>query len=145
MKDAYFKKQWIDSVFSHWQIFQTPPGFTTTKNPVESYNGKIKAFFTNRLKLNLVPALEIFKNDCIEPESSYVFNYATQKLVTRSLENNAKKLVDSKFVKLDEHLYEYNHINGQTSAINLSNRTCTCPETIKKGICLHLIRVAWYI
>ena len=59
-----------------------------------------------------------------------------------SLENNAKKLVDSKFVKLDEHLYEYNHTNGKTSTINLSNRTCNCPETIDKGICLHLLRVA---
>ena len=39
-------------------------------------------------------------------------------------------------------MYEYNHINGQTSTINLSNKTCTCPETINKGICLHLIRVA---
>ncbi len=90
-----------------------------------------------------MPALEIFKNDCIVPESSYVFNYATQKLVTISLENNAKKLVDSKFVKLDEHLYKYNHTNGQTSKINLSNRTCTCPETIDKGISLHLIGVAY--
>jgi hypothetical protein len=60
------------------------------------------------------------------------------RLFYKQIENK----VDSKFVKLDEHLYEYNHINGQTSTINLSNRTCTCPETIEKGICLHLIRVA---
>ena len=41
---VYFKKQWVDSNFSNWQIYQTPLGFTTTNNPKESYNGKIKAF-----------------------------------------------------------------------------------------------------
>ena len=56
---AYFKKQWMESEFCNWQIYQTPPGFTTTNNPIESYNGMLKAFFTNRLKLNLVPPLEI--------------------------------------------------------------------------------------
>jgi hypothetical protein len=54
----------------------------------------------------------------------------------------AKQLKESKFVKLDEHLYEYNHVNGQISTLNLSNQTCTCSDTIDKGICLHLIRVA---
>ena len=128
---AYFKKQWMESEFCNWQIYQTPPGFTTTNNPIESYNGKLKAFFTNRLKLNLVPPLEIFKNDCIIPESSFAFTYVTQKLVTIPLENKAK------------HLYEYNHVNGQISTINLSNQTCTCSDTIDKGICLPLIRVSF--
>jgi hypothetical protein len=73
----------------NWQIYQTQPGFTTTNNPIESYNGKVKAFFTNRFKLNLVPPLEIFKNDCIIPESSFAFTYVTQKLVTIPLENKA--------------------------------------------------------
>jgi transposase-like protein len=40
----YFKAQWMDSIFCNWQIFQTPPGFTTTNNPIESYNAMIKNF-----------------------------------------------------------------------------------------------------
>ena len=117
----YFKTQWIENIFSNWQIFQTPAGFTTTNNPVESYNAIIKRFFTNRLKLNLIPALEIFKNECIEPESSREFHYAKTKEVTACLENKAKKLDESKFIKIDKHLYQYNHKNGDISTINLTN------------------------
>ncbi len=138
----YFKTQWIESIFSNWQIFQTLAGFTTTNNPVESYNAIIKRFFTNRLKLNLIPALEIFKNECIEPESSREFHYAKTKEVTACLENKAKKLDESKFIKIDKHLYQYNHKNGDISTINLTNEKCTCYETVDKGLCLHLIRVA---
>jgi hypothetical protein len=86
----YFKSQWIESIFSNGQIYQTPPGFSTTNNPVESYNATIKKFFTNRLKLNLVPALLAFKNDCIEQESSRPFEYAITKNVTLTQENKAK-------------------------------------------------------
>ena len=33
-------------------------------------------------------------------------------------------------------------MNGDVSIINLVNRTCTCYETVDKGICRHLIKVA---
>jgi hypothetical protein len=88
----YFKKQWVESTFCNWQIFKTPPGYATTNNPIESYNNKIKTLFTNRLKLNILRALEIFKSDCIEPESKSVFNYGKEIFITKSLENKANKL-----------------------------------------------------
>ena len=138
----YFKKQWIESSFSNWQIFKTPPGYATTNNPIESYNNKIKTFFTNRLKLNIVPALEIFKSDCIVPESKSVFYYGKEIKITTNLENKAKLLSNAKFTKFDEHLYEYKHTKGTISNINLINRTCTCHVTVDKGICLHLIKAA---
>ena len=68
------------------------PGYATTNNPIESYNATIKKFFTNRFKLNLIPALEIFKSDCIIPELSIRFDYAIVKTVTISMQNKAKKL-----------------------------------------------------
>lgn len=37
----YFEKQWINGVFSNWSIFHSPPGFSTTNNPVESCNATI--------------------------------------------------------------------------------------------------------
>ena len=57
----YFEKQWIKSQFNKWSIFHSPSGYTTTNNPIESFNKTIKQFFTNNLKLNLVPAFEIFQ------------------------------------------------------------------------------------
>ena len=44
----YFSKQWLDGVFCNWCIFNTPPGYSTTNNPVESNNAVIKNFFTFR-------------------------------------------------------------------------------------------------
>ena len=56
--------------------------------------------------------------------------------------NKAKKLDALKFIKINEHHYEYNHAKGEISLINLENQTCTCSEIIDKGSCLHFIRVA---
>jgi hypothetical protein len=58
---SYFEKQWIKSKFNKWSVFHSPPGFTTTNNPIESFNKTIKQFFKNNLKLNLVPAF-VFKS-----------------------------------------------------------------------------------
>ena len=35
---SFFEKQWINGPFSNWAIFHSPPGFSTTNNPIESYN-----------------------------------------------------------------------------------------------------------
>ena len=42
----YLKKQWVESDFGNWMLFSTPSGYATTNNPLESYNGIIKEFFT---------------------------------------------------------------------------------------------------
>ena len=121
-------------------MFHSPPGYTTTNNPIESYNKTIKAYFTNRIKVNLIPAFKIF-GELIHFESSVDFNYKTSILVTKKEENNAKKLISSKFVKMGEHVYNYCHKNGTTSTINCG-ANCTCKFYADKGKCLHLIRVA---
>jgi hypothetical protein len=138
---TYFEKQWIKSKFNKWAVFHSPPGFTTTNNPIESYNKSIKAFFTNNLKLNLVPVFEVFQNLVFE-ESSIKMNYETVVKVTKTLENKSKKLNKLKFIKNNSTEYLYNHTNGQTSFINLLNNSFTCTSHIDKGICLHLIHTA---
>ena len=85
---TYFRKQWVDSLFSNWMLFSTPPGYATTNNPLESYNAIIKAFFTNRSKLNIVDMLNTFKQ-VIQYESSKLCNYEFLKI----------KLVDEKHIK----------------------------------------------
>ena len=57
----YFGKQWVESRFCNWCVFSSPLGYSTTNNPIESYNNTIKSLFTNRLKLSLFHVLEIFK------------------------------------------------------------------------------------
>ena len=137
----YFEKQWINSKFKNWAVFHSPPGYTITNNPVESYNKSIKSNFTNRLKLNLIPAFEIF-DELIHHESSNAFNYKTTVVVTKTHENNAKKLLLSKFVKKEQHLYNYNHSSGIESLLDLQKKTCSCRYFADRRLCLHLIRTA---
>lgn len=42
----YFFKQWIYSSDSDWQVFCSPTGISTTNNPCESHNKKVKEHFT---------------------------------------------------------------------------------------------------
>jgi hypothetical protein len=58
---------------------------------VESFNATIKRYFTNRLQLNIIAMLKIFKEDLIQYESSKLFNYsfAKEKLVDKTLINVA--------------------------------------------------------
>ena len=57
LKD-YFMKQWVSNKkFNSWAIFHTSPGFSTTNNPVESYNAVIKKIFTQ----NMLPCLSNFE------------------------------------------------------------------------------------
>jgi hypothetical protein len=39
----YFKRQWINSSFSNWQLFKTPVGLAMTNSPIERYNREIKS------------------------------------------------------------------------------------------------------
>ena len=43
----YFNKKFISSSFTLWQIYLTPPGFASTRSPIESFNKDIKATFTD--------------------------------------------------------------------------------------------------
>ena len=137
----YFHKQWVESRFCNWCVFSSPIGYTTTNNPIESYNNTIKRFFTNRLKLTLFHVLEIFKT-VIQYESSK--NEILQKdlLVTKKLVNKANTLPMSRIKKISPNKYTYEHRNGKIANINLSEKFCSCNVMCDKGICEHLVKIA---
>jgi hypothetical protein len=134
----YFKKQWLEITFNKWAIFHTPPGYLTTNNPIESYNNQTEHFFTNRLKLNLIPAFKIFK-DLINYESNINFKNEKSVFINKHQETQAKKLEPGKFKRIDKYIYEYKHKNGKVSCTNLSNKSCSCLYYIDKCIWYHLI------
>ena len=125
---TYFRKQWVASVFSNWMLFSTPPGYATTNNPLESYNALIKAFFTNRSKLNIVDMLNTFKQ-VIQYESSKLCNYdfVKIKLVDEKHIKKAKRLMLSKFSNISnnsEIRYKYTHECGKIRFIDMANKDC---------------------
>ena len=137
----YFRKQWVDSRFNKWCVHNTPMGYSSTNNPIESYNNTIKRFFTNRVRLNVVTALEKFQ-DAVEYEGSINSIFNTVKIVNKTLVSKAKKLEILKFSTTDNLIFKYSHINGKKSYINVEKKWCSCSTMADKGICEHLVRVA---
>ncbi|CAF0826215.1 unnamed protein product [Brachionus calyciflorus] len=142
----YFTKQWIDSPFCNWQLYQTPPGYAMSNSPIESYNSLIKAHFTNRSKFNLLPVFELFEK-VVTLESRKVmankFDIPNCAKITISLkrlakldlvkkietgENSDKYLVDGKYTVL---------INKECFCPECTN--CTCAWFLDVAKCAHLV------
>jgi hypothetical protein len=143
---SYFTKQWIDSPFCNWQLFQTPPGYAMTNCPIESYNGKIKKFFTNRTKYNLLPVFEIFEQ-VVKLESRSVLSQEIpiSAIAKFSVKKEAKKYVDS-IVRLgsEDDCKKYLCYDKHEVSINLECfcpdcTNCTCSYFLDTAVCIHLV------
>jgi hypothetical protein len=44
----YITKQWLETRFSRWQIFHSPPGYANTNSNIESFNKQIKLFTSKK-------------------------------------------------------------------------------------------------
>jgi hypothetical protein len=64
-QEKYFCEQWLDSDFCNWQIFNSPQGFASTNNSIESFNSRIKKFFTKREKLSLSRTIDRLYDELI--------------------------------------------------------------------------------
>ncbi len=115
---AYFEKTWVLSKFNNWKIFNTPPGFATTNSPIESYNQKIKAHFTDRLTRHIIPSLKIFE-ELIDYESSNFKEYSSIKMVSNNMEKLGRRII--KKLKVHEDGFIYKHQNGKKCIINVNN------------------------
>ena len=104
----YFKKQWINSIFSRWQIYHTDAGLATTNNPLEQYNKIIKTNFTSYLSMNIIPCLEAFEI-LIDYESKQIFYNYTHKSATKLLIELSKKINKAKFRKQSDNEFTYTH------------------------------------
>ena len=142
----YFTKQWLDSPFCNWQLFQTPPGYAMSNCPIESYNNKIKAQFTERKKFNLLPVFEIFENVVkFESRESLKYEVPLFSKAKLSVKNEARKYTDSiKKLGIDNGLHQY--LCKDTHNVEI-NPECFCPDCtncsccffLDAAVCIHLV------
>jgi hypothetical protein len=133
----YFVKQWVESDFSRWPIFQTPPGLAQTNSPIESFNNTIKQQFTKRLKNHIVSSLEIFV-ELIQYESTKDnLDFMVPK-IPKAMKDQALQITN-KLVKTSTDCYEYKHYDGSIGSIDVKMKTCTCFKYMDKMVCKHLI------
>ena len=133
----YFTKQWVNSNFKNWMIFLTPAGYAHTNNPVENYNCIIKSCFTNRVKFNILPAVEKFQ-EVIAYESNKVRVMNLEGKVTKAIKLHAKEIINNNKLQLNGGNYNYLHLNGAVFTIDFHNKTCTCDRFLDKAVCKHL-------
>ena len=69
--------------------------YAHTNSPIESYNNQIKSQFTNRVQLNLILLIEIFR-DVPTYEASQDFNYILYVKVTKVITVSAYKLIEKR-------------------------------------------------
>lgn len=87
----YIFEQWMSGRYASWQCFFTPPGFATTNNPVETFNSKLKTFYTLRQRLKmgfLLTKLAL----CCENESRLDTPFATAPVARSKLKSRATAL-----------------------------------------------------
>ena len=81
---------------------------TLTNSPLESYNGRIKGYFTDRTYFNLVPAFEKLER-LIEFESLKEQTFSTKPTIPKSDQTKAKSLIknfSAKIIKINENEFE---------------------------------------
>ena len=88
----YFKKQWLNSKFSKWQLFNVPVGYAMTNSPIESYNNTIKESFTKRIKHHLKSSVEVFQ-DVISYESTNQKEFKINPTVKKYMRVQAKTIL----------------------------------------------------
>jgi hypothetical protein len=110
----YFQKQWINSKFCNWQLFNTPVGYAMTNSPIESYNNTVKESFTKRVKHHLKTAVEVFQ-DVVSYESNHGKEFKTEVRVRKYMRIQAKTIVlkNQLIATNTENEFLYKHFNAK--------------------------------
>ena len=143
----YFQKQWLDEPFSNWAVCFSPPGFSSTNNPIESFNGRIKKFFTNRIKSNLLVSLKNFE-EVLYTYYHKEYNNKILKIPSEVLKRG-KLLVLSraKFLVKKKNKYTYTseskkyNIKIDINDLAPTGTNCDCCYFADKAYCKHLTMI----
>jgi hypothetical protein len=144
----YFQKQWLDGEFSNWALYHTNPGFSSTNNPIESFNSIIKRFITQRFKDNMLQSLEVFKDSLVNYDHKIFCNFPK---IKKSSILRAQILIKDQINSLKEkrNFYEFSNKENKKFRIiinefdlnNPSNTFCDCPYFQAHAFCKHIIMI----
>ena len=135
----YFTEQWLDSVFSKWQIYHSPAGFATTNSGIEGFNGVLKSVFTEREVLPIYDVVELLRDKLFPTLITSPNEFKLQRLANKEM-NEAASLIETrreKFIQVTPHTMSYN--NSKPYIIDTLNKTCTCKYYFKFKLCGHVI------
>lgn len=135
----YFENEWISGPTYKWRVYNSPLGFSTTNNPIESYNNKIKVQFTMRVLMSMKGICDLFKDVCAF-ECERLKEFSNEVKVTSKIYKRAQSfLVENssslKRFSVSQYIYK-EHV------IDLDLKSCECRFFSKNAMCHHLVAVA---
>jgi hypothetical protein len=117
---AYFKKQWIDSVFWRWACYHTPHGFAKTNNPVEQFNNAIKRDYSRKTLLKLVALTDQLTLMC-RRRSRGTTTFALGPKPNRELQDRDKYLVrNGRLSVIQPHKHGLNFLLDEPSETHIA-------------------------
>jgi hypothetical protein len=140
----YFKKSWLDSEFSAWQIFHTPPGYSSSNGIIESFNRTVKTSFTVRQRLSVFNALKMID------EKIYYYSLNSKPInntpkIIPSLTKGLNKYELKDFKKFNNEIYIYRHNKPDKIKVNIIEFHCECSFYLDKAFCLHLLSLTSFL
>lgn len=135
---SYFSTQWLGERFNTWQIFNTPPGFASTDNPVESFNKVLKYYFTNREQLTVALFVQVILEQVIEFYSKNHRTFFFYRQPDKNCKSVASKIGDERLKLATDSIAYYTGLRS-TYQINFSHNSCTCKYYLAYAMCAHLV------
>lgn len=131
----------MDSDFNNLQIFVSIPGFASTNNTIESFNGRIKKFFTKRELLTIRTAIEIICRELVSFYSVHSPEFKWTRTPDSITKKHSKLLTGESFVQKNEDLIIHNGLSSMHNII-ISKRTCSCRWFLAYSMCSHLLKAS---
>ena len=135
---SYFSTQWLGQRFNTWQIFNTPSGFASTDNPVESFNKVLKYYFTKCEQLTVALFVQVVLEQVIEFYSKNHRTFFFYRQPDKNCKSVASKIGDERLKLATDYIAYYTGIRS-TYQINFSHNSCTCKYYLAYAMCAHLV------
>lgn len=132
-----FSEQWIDGRFNNWQVFQTPPGYSSANSLLENFNKTMKGTFTLRKQLSVYRTLELIQEKVLF-YSNLDRRFNNSPRVTKDMTKEANEYCEKSFKKVDRETFDY-VLKRERYRINLGELSCTCHQFMDRATCSHLI------
>ena len=120
--------------------------------PIESYNGKIKKFYTDITKFNLLPVFKLFEQ-VVKLESRIVLTQEIPicSIAKFTIKKEAKNHLDSIDILKSEGGHKTFKYNGKYTVY--TNPDCFCPDWknftccnfLDAAICIHLVGSCFFV
>ena len=125
---------WFKGKWSKWQIFHSPPGWSSTNSNIESFNATIKRDFSLRRRYTVFGSVNVIK-DIITYYSTNKEEFCCYPRFNQKTHERGKHYMAAKYKK--NGVFQVSVMDKYI--INIQNRKCSCRWFLKNAVCEHIL------